>query len=92
VRLGPVTGNVVRTDPPAASRPSTTNDDVAGSKAAASPAAANGRTEPAGFSVTAGEMAALAGEIVGGGLSAGLAEHPADPSRQATAVTATTTL
>jgi hypothetical protein len=37
-------------------------------------------------------MAAWAGEIVGGGLSAGLAEHPADAAKQATAVTNTTTL
>jgi hypothetical protein len=45
--------------------------------------AANGRTEPAGFSVAAGDTAAWAGEIVGGGLSAGLDEH----DRQATIVT-----
>jgi hypothetical protein len=45
--------------------------------------AANGRTEPAGFSVAAGDTAAWAGEIVGGGLSAGLDEH----DRQATVVT-----
>src|SRR3954447_5218111 len=87
VRPGPTAGNVASTEPPAASRPSTTNDDVAGSKTAAWPAAAKGRTAPAGFSVAAGEMAASAGEMFGGGLSAGLAEHPDDPATQATAVT-----
>src|SRR4051812_38968593 len=92
VRPGPVVGNVVRTEPPAAARPSTTNDDVARSKTAASPAAAKGLTAPAGFAVTAGEIAAWAGEIVGGGLSAGLAEHPDDPATQATTVTNTPTL
>jgi hypothetical protein len=74
-------------DIPAVSPASTTNDAVAESKMAASPRPGNGRTDPDGFSVVAGETAARAGEIVGGGRSAGLDEHPDDAKRQATIVT-----
>jgi hypothetical protein len=83
-----VTGNVTTAEPRAALSLSTTNDEVAESKTAASPLPANGRTEPADFPVAAGETAAWAGEIVGGGLSAGLDEH----DRQATIVTIARTL
>jgi hypothetical protein len=60
---------VVSTEAPLPSRPSTTNDEVTASKTAASPMPARGSTKPGGRSVTAGEAAADAGEIVGGGLS-----------------------
>jgi hypothetical protein len=67
---------------------STTDDDVAASKTTASPRPASGRTDPAGASAAAGETAACAGEMVGGGLSAAL--DPQDA--RATVVTITATL
>jgi surface antigen len=84
----PASGNVTRSEPPAALRASAINDEVAESKTAASPLPASGRTEPVGFCVKTGETAALAGEIVGGGLAAGFDEH----DRQATVVTSARTL
>lgn len=59
---------------------STTNEDVARSNTAATACPASGRTTPAGCPVTAGDCAAWAGTIVGGGLSGWFAEQPTNPA------------
>ncbi|MDP9167017.1 MAG: hypothetical protein M3O32_13290, partial [Actinomycetota bacterium] len=79
---GPVTGNVTSAEPPPAAL-STTSDESVESNSAASPVPASGRTDPSGGCVTAGETAARADGMVGGGLLAGLVEQ----AKQATIVT-----
>jgi hypothetical protein len=79
-REAPDAGSTVIVDWPATSGLSTANDAVAASNTVASASPASGRTTPAGSPVTAGDCAAWAGTMVGGGASVLLAEQLTNPT------------
>jgi len=85
LRGWPFAGNAVTVEVAPGGPDKTTKFRLAGSNVLLRAGAASGRSWPSGAASTGGDTAAAAGEMVGGGASAGFDEHAA------TAMTVTAT-